>query len=72
MVKSGQFGKAIQQGLAARQQGREIPNLGKLIPVEKLPDFSVFAKYLSLGGGSSIMDDDGFTMTGFSLRRANP
>ena len=72
LVKSGQFEKAIQQGLAARPQGREVPNIGKLIPVEKLPDFSVFAKYLSLGGGSSIMDDDGFTMTGFSLRRANP
>jgi hypothetical protein len=72
LVKSGQFEKAIQQGLAARPQGREVPNIGKLIPVEKLPDFSIFAKYLSLGGGSSIMDDDGFTMTGFSLRRANP
>jgi hypothetical protein len=72
LVKSGQFEKAIQQGLAARPQGRDIPNLGKLIPVEKLPDFSVFAKYLSLGGGSSIMDEDGFTMTGFSLRRASP
>jgi hypothetical protein len=72
LVKSGQFEKAVQQGLAARAQGREVPNLGKLIPVEKLPDFSLFAKYLSLGGGSSIMDDDGFTMTGFSLRRANP
>ncbi len=43
-----------------------------MIPVEKLPEFSVFAKYLSLGGSSSIMDDDGFTMTGFTLRRANP
>ena len=58
--------------MAGRQQGREIPNLGKLIPAEKLPDFSVFAKYLSLGGSSSIMDDDGFTMTGFNLRRSNP
>jgi hypothetical protein len=72
MVKNGQLEKAIQQGMAGRQQGREIPNLGKLIPVEKLPDFSVFVKYLTLGGGSSIMDDDGFTMTGFNLRQSNP
>ena len=50
----------------------ELPNLGKLIPTDKLPDFSVFAKYLSLGGGFSVMDDDGFTMTGFTLRRSNP
>jgi hypothetical protein len=49
-----------------------VPELGKIIPTEKLPDFSVLAKYLGLGGGSSIMDDDGFTLTGFTLRRANP
>jgi len=72
LVKSGQFEKAIQQGMAGRQQGREIPNLGKLIPVEKLPNFAVLAKYLTLGGSSSIMDDDGFTLTGFNLRRSNP
>ena len=48
------------------------PDLGKLIPAEKLPDFSVFAKYLSLGGGFSVMDDDGFTMTGFTLRKSRP
>ena len=71
MLKSGAFAKALQQGMAARQ-GRDVPDLGKLIPVEKLPDFSVFAKYLSLGGSSSVMDDDGFTMTGFTLRHANP
>ena len=47
-------------------------NLGKLIPADKLPDFSVFAKYLSLGGGFGVMDDEGFTMTGFSLRKARP
>ena len=72
LLKSGQFEKALQQGMAARQQGREIPNLGKLIPVEKLPDFSVFAKYLALGGSFSFMDDDGFTLTGFNLRRSSP
>jgi hypothetical protein len=72
MIKSGQFEKAIQQAAAQGGGGRDLPDLGKLLPTDKLPDFSVFAKYLSLGGGSSIMDDDGFTMTGFTLRRANP
>jgi hypothetical protein len=72
MVKNGSFAKAIQQGMAARQQGRDMPDLTKLIPADKLPEFSVFAKYLSLGGSSSVMDDDGFTMTGFTLRSANP
>ena len=71
LVKSGQFEKAIQQATAGPRR-REIPDLGKLIPGDKLPDFSVFAKYLSLGGGFSIMDDDGFTMTGFTLRRPGP
>ena len=71
MVKNGSFAKAIQQGMAARQ-ARDLPDLSKLIPVDKLPEFSVFAKYLSLGGSSSVMDDDGFTLTGFTLRHANP
>ncbi len=71
MVKNGTFAKAIQQGMAARQP-RDMPAFDKLIPVDKLPDFSVFAKYLSLGGSSSVMDDDGFTLTGFTLRHSNP
>ncbi len=71
MIKNGQFEKVIQQAAAARAGGRELPNL-KLIPAEKLPDFSVFTKYLLLGGSFSLMDDDGFTLTGFTLRRSNP
>ena len=71
MVKGGQFVKALEQAAAGRG-GRQIPGLDKLIPIEKLPDFSVFAKYLSLSGSYSAMDDDGFMMTGFTLRRANP
>jgi hypothetical protein len=70
LVKNGQFKKAIQQAAAGR--GKELGDLVKLLPTDKLPDFSVFAKYLSLGGGFSVTDDDGFTMTGFTLRRANP
>jgi hypothetical protein len=63
--------KAFQQGMAGRPGGQAV-DISKTIPIEKLPDFSVFAKYLALGGSSSVMDDDGFTMTGFSLRHANP
>jgi hypothetical protein len=72
LIKNGQFEKAIQQAAAARPGGREVPSLKKLIPTEKLPDFSVFVKYLSLGGSYSLMDDDGFTLTGFTLRRSSP
>jgi hypothetical protein len=70
LVKSGKFESAIKQATASR--GRELPDVGKIIPAEKLPDFSVFAKYLSLGGGFSAMDDDGFMLTGFTLRRPGP
>jgi len=72
MVKTGQFEKVIQQAAAGARNGREVPNLDKLIPTDKLPDFSVFAKYLSLGGGYSVMDEEGFVMTSFTLRRSNP
>lgn len=72
LVKSGRFERAILQGIAARGGAAEIANLGKLIPADKLPDFSVFAKYLSLAGGFGVMDDEGFTMTGFSLRKSRP
>jgi Protein of unknown function (DUF3352) len=73
LVKSGKFEKAIQQAAISRAPGGgDIPNLGKIIPGDKLPDFSVFAKYLSLGGGFSTMDEDGFLMTGFTLRHPGP
>jgi hypothetical protein len=72
LVKSGQFAKALEQATVAGRAGRDIPSLAKLIPSDKLPEFSLFAKYLSLAGSYSLMDDDGFTMTGFSLRRATP
>jgi hypothetical protein len=76
LIKGGQFEKALAQAAAAGAGGaggnRDLSAIGKVLPVDKLPDFSVFAKYLSLGGGFGVMDDDGFTMTGFTLRRSNP
>ena len=69
MIKSGQFEKALQQAAMAGPAPRpsSSPSSPSSSTTEKLPDFSVFAKYLSLGGSYSVMDDDGFTMTGFTL-----
>lgn len=72
MLKSGQFEKAIKQAVEAGRQGKPGPEIPQLIDPNKLPDFEVFAKYLTLGGSYSVMDDDGFTQTGFSLRKNNP
>lgn len=70
MVKSGQFEKALEN--AAVAGGPDISKLSKLFDKEKLPDFSIFAKYLSLGGGYGVTDDDGLTWTSFTLRKVNP
>jgi len=75
LVKSGQYEKAMQQLLGANARGprpQQVPKLDKVIANEKLPDFSVIAKYLTLGGSYSLMDDDGFTMTGFTLKGQGP
>ena len=74
LVKSGQIDKAVQQAMGGVRgpQQQQLPPVGKVLATEKLPDFSVFAKYLSVRGSYSIMDDDGFTMTGFTLRRSGP
>ena len=74
-IKSGQYEKAVQQMLGANARAprpQQVPQFGKVIPNEKLPDFSALAKYLSPGGSYSVMDDDGFTMTGFTLKRQGP
>lgn len=72
MLKSGQFEKAILQGMAAQRGGQAPADLPKIINPDKLPEFSVFAKYLTLGGSYSITDDDGLVATGFTLQRNNP
>ena len=64
-IKSGQFEAAFK----ANPNG---PDPGKLFDKSKLPDFSVFAKYLSSGGGYGLMEDDGVTFTTFTLRKNNP
>jgi len=70
MLKSGQFEAAIRQGMAAR--GGDAPEIPKLIDPEKLPDFSVFAKYLTVAGSYSVSDEDGLVSTAFTLRKTNP
>jgi hypothetical protein len=70
MVKSGQFEKALEG--AAVAGGPDFGDVGKLIDKDKLPDFSIFAKYLSQGGGYGIQEEDGLTFTSFSLRKVNP
>src|SRR5208283_4257727 len=72
MIKSGQFEKALRQGMAAGRGGQAPPELPKIINPDKLPDFSVFAKYLTLGGSYSVADEDGLMSTGFTLRKDNP
>ena len=70
MIKNGQFEKALQG--AAIAGGPDVSKLGKLFDKDKLPEFSVFAKYLSQGGGYADLSDDGVTITNFTLRKANP
>jgi hypothetical protein len=73
MIKSGQFEKALQSAATAGAPGgADVARLSKVINKEKLPDFNVFAKYLSQGGSYSLMEDDGVTITGFTLRKSNP
>ncbi|WP_422930680.1 hypothetical protein [Singulisphaera sp. PoT] len=70
MIKSGNFQNALQGAAAAGA-----PDLARLFEVlnkDKLPDFSVFAKYLSQGGGYSIQTEDGLSSFTFTLRKANP
>jgi hypothetical protein len=64
-IKSGDFEKQFKDTPNA-------PDLSKLFDKSKLPDFSVFAKYLTGGGGFGLMEDDGVTFTNFTLRKGNP
>lgn len=68
-VTSGQFQEALD--LAGNAGGAEVPDLSELIDVEKIPEFSVFAKYLTQGGSYSVMEDDGLMIIQFSLPKGN-
>ncbi|WP_169980858.1 hypothetical protein [Tautonia rosea] len=68
-VTSGQFQEALD--LAGNAGGAEVPDLSDLIDIEKIPEFSVFAKYLTQGGSYSVMEDDGLMIIQFSLPKGN-
>ena len=75
LVKSGQIEKAIQQamgGHAAAPAAATAPRSARSSPTRSSPTSPSFAKYLSLRGSYSVMDDDGFIMTGFTLKRSGP
>jgi hypothetical protein len=65
MLKSGQF----EQALKASPNG---PDVSKVFDKSKLPDFSVFAKYMTQGGSFGQLEDDGMTFTSFTLRKSKP
>lgn len=70
MFKTGKFQKALQG--ANMVGGQNADKAVDFIDPEKLPEFSVFAKYLSQGGAFGQMEDDGLTVTRFTLRKVNP
>ncbi|MBI1321743.1 hypothetical protein GC170_00945 [bacterium] len=71
MLKQGQLDQALDA--AAQQAGRgDAPDVGQLFDPKKLPDFSVFAKYMSNGGGYSVVDEDGVTQVQFMLNKETP
>ena len=69
MLKSGQFEKALEPAAATNPM---FAQLGKLIDKDKLPEYSVFAKYITQGGGFGVQEDDGALFTQYTLRKANP
>jgi hypothetical protein len=69
-VKSGQLKKALEN--AKGKNGEDLSKLGDLIDPTKLPEFSVFAKYLAPSGGFGIPDEDGVTFTSFTVKKAAP
>ena len=71
MLKNGTFAKA-PAGNGGGPPGPGDARSEQVDPRREAARLWVFAKYLALGGSSSVMDDDGFTMTGFTLRHANP
>lgn len=69
MVKGEGLQKALDQANANAPGGQKVKNP---IDSSKVPEFSVFAKYLGQGGSFGIMDEQGVTITSFSLRKPLP
>lgn len=69
MVKSGQLQQAIKQ---AGANDPNAPDVDEILDPKLLPDFSVFEKYLSPGGGFGVMTPDGVMFTQFTIRKAQP
>ncbi len=69
MVKSGQLQQAIKQ---AGANDPNAPDVDEILDPKLLPDFSVFEKYLSPGGGFGVMTPDGIMFTQFTIRKAQP
>lgn len=69
LIKQGDISKAVG---AAAGPGGAVPNMELPFDVKKLPDYSVFSKYLSNAGGYSTVDDDGVNSVQFLLRKNNP
>lgn len=69
MIKNGQLDEAFEP---ARATGANIPKIGDMISIDKIPGFEVFKKYLSKGGAYWIQDDDGITITNFSVKPQKP
>ncbi len=62
MIKSGKLFENAGNG----------PKLDKMFDMSKLPPAKVFTKYLSPVGGYMLQEEDGMSMTTFSLRKATP
>jgi hypothetical protein len=69
-IKSGQLEKALQG--AAVAGGPDLARFAKFIDKTRMPEFSVFAKYLAQGGRYSESSEDGLTITNFQLRKTKP
>jgi hypothetical protein len=69
LFQSGQLGDLVRE--SARNAGMPLPQ-GDLIDPAKVPDFSVFEKYISQSAAYGIMEDDGVTFTQFTLKKQAP
>lgn len=67
-IKSGDLKKVLENANKP-DKGPDLAKLAGLIDPNKLPEFSIFAKYLSQGGGFGVVEDDGATFTSFSLKK---